>query len=84
MPQAFGVTTLTEEVVRVASGKETVVQSRNDSSSTVHVSASSKVFGFLVSTNNLLEDWHGGGTFVMRIWRGSQKIAEGRFTLSSA
>ena len=83
MPQPFGVTTVAEEVVRVANGKETVVQSRTDSSSVVHVSASSRVFGFIVSANTLIADWHGGGIFVMRIWRGTQKIAEGRFTLSS-
>ena len=40
MPEPFGVTTLTEEVVRVANGKETVVQSRTDPNSVVHVTAS--------------------------------------------
>jgi hypothetical protein len=36
-----------------------------------------------VRTNDLLADWHGGGTFIMRIWRGDQKLAEGQFTLSA-
>jgi len=84
VPQPFGVTTLTEEVVRVANGKETVVQARTDPNSVVHVTASQKVFGFVVSTNSLLTDWGSGGIFIMRVWRGNQKIAEGRFTLSSA
>jgi hypothetical protein len=83
MPQAFGVTTLAEEVVRLANGKETVVQARTAATSVVNVSASAKVFGFVVSTSDLIRDWRGGGVFVMRIWRGTQKIAEGRFTLSS-
>jgi len=83
MPQPFGVSTVAEEVVRVASGKETIVQSRTDPNSLVHISPSAKVFGFVVSTNSLLADWHGGGVFIMRIWRGNEKLAEGRFTLSS-
>jgi len=83
MPQPFGVSTVAEEVVRVASGKETIVQSRTDPNSVVHISPSAKVFGFVVSTNSLLADWHGGGVFIMRIWRGNEKLAEGRFTLSS-
>jgi hypothetical protein len=83
VPQPFGVSTVTEEVVRVANGKETVVQSRTDPSSVVHISPSARIFGFIVSTNSLLTDWNGGGIFIMRIWRGSQKLAEGRFTLSS-
>jgi len=83
MPQPFGVTTLTEEVVRVANGKETVVQSRADPNSVIHVDATQRVFGFIVSTNSLLSDWRSGGIFIMRVWLGNQKIAEGRFTLSS-
>jgi hypothetical protein len=83
VPQPFGVATVTEEVVRVANGKETVVQARTAPDSQVHISPSAKIFGFLVSTNSLLQDWNGGGIFVMRIWRGNEKLAEGRFTLSS-
>lgn len=83
VPQPFGVSTVAEEVVRVANGKETVVQSRTDPNSLVHISPSATVFGFVVSTNSLITDWHGGGIFIMRIWRGNEKLAEGRFTLSS-
>ena len=83
VPQPFGVSTVTEEVVRVANGKETVVQARTDPNSVVHISPSAKIFGFVVSTNSLIQDWNGGGIFIMRIWRGNEKLAEGRFTLSS-
>jgi hypothetical protein len=83
VPQPFGVSTVAEEVVRVANGKETVVQSRTDPNSVVHISPSAKIFGFVVSTNSLIQDWNGGGVFIMRIWRGNEKIAEGQFTLSS-
>ena len=83
VPQPFGVSTVTEEVVRLVNGKETVVQSRTDPNSVVHISPSATIFGFVVSTNSLIQDWNGGGIFIMRIWRGTEKIAEGRFTLSS-
>jgi hypothetical protein len=83
VPQPFGVSTVTEEVVRLVNGKETVVQSRTDPNSVVHISPSATIFGFVVSTNSLIQDWNGGGIFIMRIWRGTEKLAEGRFTLSS-
>ena len=67
----------------MANGKETIVQSRTDPNSVVHISPSAKIFGFVVSTNSLIQDWNGGGIFIMRIWRGNEKLAEGRFTLSS-
>lgn len=81
MLQPFGVTTLYEEVARVVNGKETIVQPRTDSP--VHVSASARNFGFIVPTNSLLQDWGGGGVFVMRVYRGNERIAQGQFTLSS-
>lgn len=83
VPQPFGVNSVTEEVVRVANGQETVVQSRTDPNSVVNISPSARIFGFIVSTNSLIQDWNGGGIFIMRIWRGTEKLAEGRFTLSS-
>jgi hypothetical protein len=84
MPQPFGVATVAEEVLRIANGKETVVQSRTDADSQVHIpNSSTKVIGFIVKTDDLIAAWQGGGQFVMRVWRGNQKIAEGRFTLSS-
>ena len=81
MAQPFGVTRLSEEVVRVANGTETVVDPR--SANTVRVSASATSFGFIVTTDSLLTSWGGGGSFVMRVYRGNEKIAEGAFTLSA-
>jgi hypothetical protein len=82
-PQPFGVATLVEEVLRVTNGKETAVQLRTADSSRISVSPTAKVFGFIVTTNSLLTDWHGGGVFIIRVWRGDQKLAEGRFTLTA-
>jgi len=79
--QPFGVTTLSEDVVRVANGTETVVDPRANNQ--VRVSASAKIFGFLLSTNDLLKAWNGGGAFILRVYRGNEKIAEGHFTLRS-
>jgi len=84
MPQPFGVSNMVEEVVRVANGKETVVQSRSSESSQVPVDPSARVFGFIVTTNSLLQDWGAGGTFIMRVYRGNEKIAEGQFVLRSS
>lgn len=81
MAQPFGVTTLSEETVRVANGNETVVDPR--SRNPVRVSASASIFGYRVTTSSLLRSWGGGGTFIMRVFRGNEKIAEGQFTLSA-
>jgi len=77
-PQPFGVSKLGEEVLRVVNGTETIVQPRSNE---VEVSPTAKIFGFIVKTSDLLTEWHGGGTFIMRIWRGNEKLAEGQFTL---
>jgi hypothetical protein len=82
VPQPFGVTLLSEETVRVTNGKETVVDAR--ANNPVRVSASSKIFGFRLLTNTLLQAWGGGGTFIMRIYRGNEKIAEGQFVLRTS
>lgn len=82
MSQPFGVSVLSEETVRVANGKETVVDSR--ANNPVRVSASARIFGFRVTTSSLLRAWGSGGTFIMRVFRGNEKIAEGQFTLSAS
>lgn len=82
MPQPFGVTTLLEETVRTANGKETVVDPRTNNP--VHVSASATKFGFRVTTSSLLQAWGGGGTFTLRVYRGTELIAAGSFTLSAS
>jgi hypothetical protein len=81
VPTPFGVTTLSEETVKIVNGKETVVDPRT--SNPVRVSASAKVFGFRVTTSSLLRAWGGGGVFILRVYRGNEKLAEGQFTLSS-
>jgi hypothetical protein len=78
------VTILSEGVWRVADGNETVVQDPASGTSQIRVSSTAKIFGFIVSTNSLLQEWNGGGTFVMRIYRGNEVIAEGQFTLSAS
>jgi hypothetical protein len=77
--EAFGVDTLGEDVVRIKDGKETAVQSREKDQ--ISAQAKAKVVCYAVATNNLIKAW-GAGTFVMRIYRGEEKIAEGTFKLT--
>jgi hypothetical protein len=79
--QPFGVNTLAVEVSKVVNGKETVVDPRSDNP--VRVSPTARIFGFVLTTNSLLQAFGGGGVFVMRVYRGSERLAQGRFTLSS-
>lgn len=80
MPEAFGVSSVIEEISQVgAEGKEKVVQSKKDGET--QVSSKQKVTCYAVSANNLIKAW-GAGDFVMRVFRGDEKIAEGRFTLT--
>jgi hypothetical protein len=74
----FGVNTLHVNVAKIAGSTET--QMDDDP---VDVSPTAKVFGIQLSTNSLITAYHGGGNFVMRVFRGTEKIAEGRFTLIS-
>lgn len=76
----FGVTQIGEGVVQInEDGTETEVISATENTLTVDPNAS--VDGFTVPTNSLLEAL-GAGTFVMRVYRGSELLAEGRFILS--
>jgi hypothetical protein len=79
--QPFGVNTLAVEVSKVMNGKETVVDPR--SANPVRVSPTAKIFGIVLTTNSLLKAFGGGGVFVMRVFRGSERLAQGEFTLSS-
>ncbi len=75
---AFGVDRLFETVVRVANdGTETPVQTRYP----VRVDPKAKVVGFVVSTRSLLSEWHGGGTFVMRVYKDQELFAQAQFEL---
>jgi hypothetical protein len=76
--EPFGVSTVQEEVTRVADG--VVVQKRSDGS--VQVVSGSTIAGFRVAdAQKLIQGW-GTGEFIMRIYRGGQLLAEGHFTLS--
>lgn len=80
MPEPFGVGSVVEEISQVdAEGKEKVVQSKKDGET--QVASKKKVTCYAVSANNLIRAW-GPGNFVMRVFRGEEKIAEGRFTLT--
>ena len=76
----FGVTQIGEGVIKINDdGTETEVISAAENTLTVDPNAT--VDGFTVPTNSLLEAL-GAGTFVMRVYRGSELLAEGRFTLA--
>lgn len=76
----FGVTQIGEAVVQINDdGTETEVISAQENTLTVDPDAT--VDGFTVPTNSLLEAL-GAGTFVMRVYRGSELLAEGRFILA--
>ncbi|MGH2463502.1 MAG: hypothetical protein ACRDFZ_07775 [Candidatus Limnocylindria bacterium] len=76
----FGVTQIAEAVARLnKDGSETVVITADENTLTVDPNAT--VDGFTVPTNALL-DALGAGTYVMRVYRGSELLAQGTFILS--
>jgi hypothetical protein len=76
----FGVNLIAEEVVKInEDGSETQVV--NPEENTLPVDPDAMVDGFTVPTNALL-DGLGAGTFVMRVYRGSELLAQGRFILA--
>jgi len=77
---AFGVTQIGEGVYQVAEdGTETQVI--DPTANILNVDPNALVDGFTVPTNAML-DAVGAGTFVMRVYRGSELLAEGTFILS--
>ena len=81
MPAAFGTNTLGEEIVRLeADGSQTIVADRN--TNTVPVNAGASIAGFTVDADPLINDW-GAGTYIMRIYRGAELIAQAQFTLTT-
>ena len=78
LTQTFAVSTIQEEITRVADGK--VVQPRDKG--TVNVTPSAMIAGFKagVDTTSLIAGW-GKGEFIMRVYRGVDLLAEGHFTL---
>lgn len=79
LSQTFAVNTVQEEITRVADG--VVVQTRDKGSVPVTPSATIAGLKSPVSTTKLIEGW-GKGEFIMRVYRGIELLAEGRFTLS--
>jgi len=76
----FGVTQLGEEVARInEDGSETIVIT-TESQVTVQ-DPNATVDGFTVPTNALL-DAIGAGTYVMRVYRGTELLAQGTFILA--
>ena len=81
LTEPFGVSTLSEEVVRIeADGSEKVVQSKDKE--TIDVTPGLMIAGYSVRTNGLISVW-GIGNFIMREYRGTELIAEGRFTFTN-
>lgn len=81
MPSAFGTSTLGEEIVRLeGDGSQTIVADRNEN--TVPVNAGASIVGFTVDADPLINDW-GAGTYVMRIYRGAELIAQAQFILTT-
>jgi hypothetical protein len=76
----YGAALLVEEVTRVAGdGTEKIVQSRAEGGNNADPNA--LVIGYSVPVANVYQAW-GTGNFVMRIYRGDEKVAEGTFTLN--
>ena len=81
LTEPFGVSTLSEEVVRVeADGSLTVVQARENES--IDVTPGLMIAGYSVRTSGLISVW-GAGNFIMREYRGAELIAEGRFSFTN-
>lgn len=75
----FGVNVIAEGVYQIAEdGSETEVI--NPENNPLDVDPDATVDGFFVPTNSLLSDL-GAGTFVMRVYRGSELLAQGTFIL---
>jgi len=76
----FGVTQLGEEVARInGDGTETIVITTENQVDLQDPNAT--VDGFTVPTNALL-DALGAGTYVMRVYRGTELLAQGTFILA--
>lgn len=81
LTEPFAVNSVQEEVIRVADdGGLTVVQDRVDGGVTVQ--ANLQVAGFRVANAAVLVDAWGPGNFILRVYRGAELLAEGRFSLS--
>ena len=70
---------LGEDIVRLSDGK--VLQSHTTADGQNPVYPNQKVACFQVTSDTVIQAW-GTGDFVMRVYRGNQKIAEARFKLT--
>jgi len=78
----FGVTQLGEEVARInEDGSETIVFPITPENQVDVQDPNATVDGFTVPTNALL-DAIGAGTYVMRVYRGTELLAQGTFILA--
>jgi hypothetical protein len=85
LPAPFGVNQIQEEVIRIeADGATlTVVQPREGSD--LDILPEAQIVGFSVNSNSLISgpgSW-GPGTYILRVYRGVELIAEGRFILTN-
>jgi hypothetical protein len=78
LTEPFGVATIQEEVTRVADG--VIVQKRVGSD--LDVTATSMIAGYRVKDAGTLIPGWGTGTFILRVYRGEELLAEGAFSLS--
>ena len=76
----FGVTQIGEGVSRVNEDQSETVVIAAEGNVITGINPNALVDGFTVETNALL-DALGPGTYVMRVYRGSELLAEGRFIL---
>lgn len=82
MSAPIGVDRLIEEIARVAAdGTETIVQTRENGVVLVDKTLLMDGLKSDVSPAQLIQKW-GKGTFVLRIFRGGELLAEGTFTFS--
>lgn len=83
LTEPFGVTVISEEVLRInEDGTETQVIDPAENQLT-GIDPEGTVDGFTVPTNALLSAL-GAGTYKMRVYRGSELLAEGTFILAEA
>jgi hypothetical protein len=82
LSEPIGVDKLNEEVVRLAAdGSETVVQTRKNGVVLVDKTATTDGLKSSLTVAQLIKAW-GKGTFILRVYRGEEQLAEGTFIFS--
>lgn len=81
--QPFGVSQVGEDVLRIEEdGSQTLIESRDDV--VLPVPTDRTIKGYTEAYDTLLRELGAGGTYIIRIYRGSELLAEGTFTLLEA